>query len=127
MNGYIEISEKYFKKLMDLLEEYKKELYRYNREISLTGYYLKPYHMVVKKSSRGKIKYIYYGRYWYKILYLGKRGKTSVIKWIYLGNEKPSENLPDPPRHPLEGIVIKIENNRVFIKNSNDFVLNLLG
>ncbi|MFP3203656.1 MAG: hypothetical protein RXR43_16050, partial [Sulfolobus sp.] len=40
-------------------------------------------------------KYIYIGRYWYKL-----ERKNGKQKWIYLGKEKPLPNLPDPPELP---------------------------
>jgi len=102
-----------FKKLID---EYKNKLYAYNSLIKKYGFYLKPYHVVIKYSGGKKIKYVYYGRYWYKLKYICRRGNTSKIKWIYVGSEKPLPDLPDPPRNPLEGIVLKICNDCIYIK-----------
>ncbi|MCD6488498.1 MAG: hypothetical protein J7K21_04665 [Desulfurococcales archaeon] len=99
-----------------VLDKYRKALYDYNKLISGKGYYLKPVHIVVKKSRTGiPVKYIYYGRYWYRIKYIGKRSGTSRIKWTYIGRYKPDPNLPDPPVNPLEGIVVKIDRGRYYI------------
>lgn len=103
-----------FKKLLD---EYKIKLYTYNSLIKKYGFYLKPYHVVVKHSSGRTIKYIYYGRYWYRLKYACKKGNTSKIKWIYIGSEKPLSNIPDPPKNPLEGIVIKICDDGIYVKH----------
>lgn len=65
------------------------------------GVYLKPVHIVIKKSSQNTKVYHYYGRYWYKVVY--ENGK---LRWIYIGKEKPFLELPDPPLNPL--LVIKI-------------------
>jgi hypothetical protein len=99
------------------LEEYIRLIYRYNTLIRETGYYLKPVHIVTKKTNDGKKTYIYIGRYWWKIKYVGKRGRTSRIKWIYVGKEKPAElkDYPDPPYHPLAGLKVVIDGNDVLI------------
>lgn len=104
-----------FNKLNDILNEYKRVLYEYNKLVSSRGYRLKPVHMVVKKTPLGKVKYLYFGRYWYRVVYTGKTGRTSRVKWVYLGKNKPEEDLPDPPKHPLEGIVVKIDSTGVYI------------
>jgi len=107
-----------YHRLQGILEEYKTRLYEYNKLVSTYGYYLKPLHIVYKKTSNGTVKYVYYGRYWYKIVYAGKRNKTSIVKWIYIGREKPLPKLPDPPHHPLEGIVLRIDSTGVYMKKS---------
>ncbi|MCS7128424.1 MAG: hypothetical protein N3E36_05325 [Sulfolobales archaeon] len=94
----------------EAIESYKKELYSYNNVIRHYGYYLKPMHVVFKRTKSGLIKYIYYGRYWYRVKYLGKRKGTSRVKWVYIGRNKPDPSLPDPPTHPLNGLVIRVVN-----------------
>ena len=99
------------------------ELYEYNNEAKKHGFYLKPVHIVVKKNSSGdKLKYYYFGRYWYKIMPVKRKNRRS-IKWVYVGRNKPLNNLPDPPRNPLEGLVIKISNERIEIISSNKNIL----
>jgi len=84
----------------------------YNTMIKPRNYYLKPVHIVVKKKTSGvKIKYYYYGRYWYRIV----KQPSGKLKWIYIGKEKPLSNLPDPPRNPLEGLVVKIDGSELEI------------
>ncbi len=110
------ISIEEYSLLNKLVEDYKRQLYTYNAMIRRYGFYLKPYHVVVKHSRDKKIKYIYYGRYWYRIVYMGKKGSTSRIKWVYVGSEKPSPELPDPPHNPLEGLVLRIDEEGIYIK-----------
>ncbi len=116
------ISQEHYNKLLQILENYKKLVYEYNKEISGKGYYLKPKHIIVKRTRYGKVKYIYFGRYWYKIVYVGKKNKSSKIKWIYLGREKPDPKLPDPPHHPLENIVIKIDEHGIYINETGEAI-----
>lgn len=102
-----------------LLEEYKRDLYSYNSMIRETGYYLKPVHIVVKNTVDGRKRYVYVGRYWWRIVYTGKKGKTSRIKWIYVGKEKPQElkNYPDPPGNPLVGFsFIPVDNGDILVR-----------
>jgi len=91
--------------LAPIIEEIKDAFKEYNRSISGSGYYLKPIHYASKSIEGKKRKYIYLGRYWWKVLYLGRdeRGKAK-IRWVYLGKNRPS-NLPEPPTNPLEGVV----------------------
>ncbi len=50
---------------------------------------------------------------------MGKKGKTSLIKWIYLGREKPKElyNYPDPPPNPLSGLRYRVEGRDIIIES----------
>lgn len=96
------------------LEPYLKAVYEYNSLISGTGYYLKPVHVVTRRLGGSKRVYVYYGRYWWRVVYAGKRGKTSLVRWIYLGTEKPP-GLPDPPRNPLEGVSVILEGDDVLV------------
>ncbi len=75
---------------------YREKLYEYNSMIKGTGYYLKPFHIVTKKYRGSKKTYYYYGKYWYRLSLQG-----SKLKWRYIGNRKPLQNLPDPPINPL--------------------------
>jgi len=79
-----------------LLDYYKRALYEYNNEAKRFGFYLKPVHIVVKDTLKGRMVYNYYGRYWYKLA--KSNGK---IKWIYVGVAKPIKELPEPPLNPL--------------------------
>lgn len=97
-----------------LLSDYLPLIYKYNNLVKNKNYYLKPVHIVIKKKSNGeRIKYYYYGRYWYRIEKKGNERKG--IKWVYLGKEKPEKNLPDPPPNPLEGLVIKFSGDEVSV------------
>ena len=98
--------------LRAFIDEIKQPFYEYNSLISNTGYYLKPVHKVYKKLPNGKKRiYEYYGRYWWK-----KVGS----RWIYAGNIKPKIIRYEPPRHPLEGLSIIIEDKDI-IMNCRDY------
>ncbi|MGC8909926.1 MAG: hypothetical protein ACP5O5_05005 [Fervidicoccaceae archaeon] len=95
--------------LAEILEKIKGYFKSYNKSISGSGYYLKPIHFSSRQVEGKKRKYVYLGRYWWKVLYLGrtKEGKVK-LKWIYVGKTKPS-GLPEPPDNPLEGVSIYIK------------------
>lgn len=92
--------------LLDLYAHYKLEIMRYNEMIRSTGYYVKPIHVTYKNSAEARLKYVYFGRYWYRI----SRRKRGVA-WIYLGKEKPEPSLPDPPLNPFEGVSVTVLND----------------
>ncbi|KSW12232.1 hypothetical protein CF15_05620 [Pyrodictium occultum] len=100
-----------------LLEEYRRRIYRYNSLIRGTGFYLKPMHIVTKNTPEGKRTYYYIGRYWWRVLYQGKSGSTSRVKWIYVGREKPREleGYPDPPEHPVAGLRFTVEGRDIIL------------
>ncbi|MEM4880326.1 MAG: hypothetical protein QXU22_05675, partial [Desulfurococcaceae archaeon] len=99
-------------------------IYEYNNSIKGKNYYLKPVHIVSRRLQDGSlVKYYYYGRYWYKI---EKDPVTKKLKWIYLGKEKPSPELPDPPPNPLEGIVVKKYDDRVEIEFSSEDLFRII-
>ena len=100
-----------------LLEEYKRKIYRYNSLIRDTGFYLKPLHIVSRRVDDGRRTYYYFGRYWWRVVYAGKSGKTSRVKWIYVGREKPSElaGYPDPPSYPIAGLRFSVDGRDVII------------
>ncbi len=115
---YVKVDLK-IKEVLPIIEKQLQKIYEYNKRIKNTGYYLKPVHIVVKKTISGEKKiYRYYGRYWWNVVYRGKRGGKSIIKWIYVGREKPP-GIPDPPTHPLEGLVIFYHE-----KKDNEFYVN---
>lgn len=87
--------------LNEVADIFRVNLYRYNTTIKRYGLYLKPVHVVVKKSSSGTKVYHYYGRYWYKVVY--SRGR---LRWVYVSKEKPIPELPDPPVNPFTAIKI---------------------
>ena len=89
----------------EVFRRYQKLVREYNKRIKDTGYYLKPVHIVVKKVKDEVRVYRYYGRYWWRVKYLGKKTGRSVIKWVYIGKEKP-KGLENPPKNPLEGVVV---------------------
>ncbi len=107
------------KVLKKIMEDFLHELYRYNSIVKRYGYYLKPYHMVTYRSSSNVKRYYYYGRYWYKVRYTGKKGKTSLVKWEYVGRTKPLQQLPDPPKHPLENTVFLVEGDDVLLRDED--------
>jgi len=84
----IKVPEKIFD---EVLRKLKTQVYEYNSKIKDSGIYLKPYHIVYKNGKQ----YIYIGKYWYR---LEKKG--SKLKWIYLGKNKPTDVLLDPPAIP---------------------------
>jgi hypothetical protein len=84
----------------EFLDKLRERVYGYNTKIKDYGVYLKPYHIVYKKEK----KYIYIGKYWYKIMKVN--GK---LKWIYLGRSKPIGEMPDPPS--LVNFTIVMEGN----------------
>ncbi|MEM0037470.1 MAG: hypothetical protein QW772_00835 [Zestosphaera sp.] len=95
--------------LMKLYEPYKHRINEYNLTIKDSGYYLKPLHFVYLKSPNKlvSIKYVYFGRYWYRVHKLtNPRKHNSKVRWIYIGKEKPDPTLPDPPLNPFEGIYV---------------------
>ena len=102
------------RRVKEVLENYLSELYEYNSRIRGTGYYLKPVHMVTKWRGNSKRTYYYYGRYWWRLEYRGRRGKTSLVRWVYVGREKP-EGLPEPPRNPLEGLKFYVIDGDVYM------------
>lgn len=117
--------EEVVKQINLLISNHLPKIYSYNKLIRYTKYYLKPIHMVVKKKpDGGKTKYYYYGRYWYKLEY-GNNGSRK-LKWIYVGKNKPSEDLPEPPDNPLDGLVLKISDGEVEIVASRREIYQLI-
>lgn len=107
-----------FNRISLIISDGLRPIYEYNNIVKNYGYYLKPVHIVVKKSGNETVKYYYYGRYWYRIEYV--KGKKKRLKWIYVGKEKPDKKLPDPPNNPFEGTVIKIRNGTIEISGSKE-------
>ena len=83
---------------------YREKLYGYNSMIKMSGYYLKPFHIVIKKHRDGTKAYYYYGRYWYRL-----SSEGSKLRWYYVGSKKPIPDLPDPPINPL--ILMRVVNS----------------
>jgi len=94
-------------KAREVIEKLARTVYKYNTEISSSGYYLKPVHYVYYKNPLENRVYAYIAKYWWKLSYIGKKGRTSKIKWFYVGTVKPPE-LPPPPIPPTL-IVLKKE------------------
>ncbi|HDN01792.1 MAG: hypothetical protein DRO10_02205 [Thermoprotei archaeon] len=103
--------------VMELFSPYRLRIYDYNTQIRDSGYYLKPLHLVYKRFGDRKVKYVYFGRYWYRIYKVpaDEEGRRSRLKWIYVGREKPDPALPDPPLNPLEGLAIIVEGKDIFV------------
>jgi hypothetical protein len=98
-------------RLVDGLEAFRaavdsllRQLYSYTESLRGTGYYLKPLHRVYKSDPEtgSRVVYEYYGRYWWRLE--RRRGR---LRWRYVGREPPP-GVPEPPRHPLEGMSVKI-------------------
>ncbi|GAB6148666.1 hypothetical protein [Stetteria hydrogenophila] len=91
------------------VEELLATVYSYNARLRGTGYYLKPLHRVYKRDPEtgALVVYEYYGRYWWRLERRGGR-----LRWRYAGREPPP-GVPEPPRHPLEGMAAKIEGSDV--------------
>lgn len=100
-----------YRRIADIQREYEEELREYNDLIRRLGFYLKPTHVVVVKGR----KYVYHGRYWWKIVHIREGGRTK-IKWKYLGKNV-CENVPKPPLNPLEGLS--------YVKENDDIILNM--
>jgi len=96
--------------VMELYSPYRVRIYEYNDKIKDSGYYLKPLHIVHKVVGGRKLKYLYFGRYWYRVI--RRRGK---IRWVYVGRDKPDPHLPDPPISPFEGLGILVEGEDVLV------------
>lgn len=112
------------RKISLLLSEYLTAFYSYNSLIKDKNYYLKPVHVVVRRTpDGGSVKYYYYGRYWYS---LQKTSAPSKVRWIYKGREKPDPSLPDPPANPVEGLVIKQYEDYVELVFSNEELFKLI-
>lgn len=92
--------------ILDLYSQFKLEILSYNERIKNTGYYVKPVHIAYKNSNTGRVKYIYFGRYWYRVV---KRGNRLV--WVYVGKDKPEPSLPELPPNPFENISIAVIND----------------
>jgi len=108
-----------YKLLMEIYAPYRERIYAYNSRIRDSGYYLKPIHIVYKNVNNRRYKYLYFGRYWYRVIKKGKR-----VKWVYIGREKPDPHLPDPPLSPFEGISIIVDNNDVIVDELTFKVIN---
>lgn len=89
--------------LLDLFLRYKLEIMEYNERIRSSGYYVKPIHVTYRSSGGRRLKYVYFGRYWYRVTKKGGR-----VVWVYLGREKPEPSLPDPPPNPFEGVSVVV-------------------
>ncbi len=108
-----------YRLLMNLYSDYRVKIYEYNSKIKETGYYLKPIHIVHKSLGNKKIKYLYFGRYWYKVV-----KKNKGFRWIYVGREKPDPMLPDPPIIPFEGIGVVVDGEDIMLDEKGYRVLN---
>jgi len=97
--------------LARLAGEIKEAFYEYNTLISNTGYYLKPVHKVYKRlSDRRRRIYEYYGRYWWR-----RKGN----RLVYAGTVKPRRVPVEPPKHPLDGLSIIVEDDDIIISCSD--------
>lgn len=78
--------------IREIFKELRKKIKPYNEVIREKGYYLRPYNKVYNRDKR----IYYFGGYWFSIKY--EKGKMPILK--YLGLQKPSPELPDPPKVP---------------------------
>jgi len=90
--------------VLRLYDPYRRRIYEYNTMIRPTGYYLKPIHVVYKALGYVKLRYVYFGRYWYRLHKTHSSSSKYKVKWIYVGRDKPDPHLPDPPLNPFEGL-----------------------
>ena len=97
----VELNEKEFK---ELFEKYLKKVYEYNSKLP-NGIILKPFHYVYRNGK----KYVYIGRYFYKVV--KENGK---VKWKYIGKEVP--NLPKPPANPFEGLRFRKVGDKYYVE-----------
>ncbi len=99
--------------LEEVLERYLRDIYRYNSMLRGTSYYLKPVHMVTRSTRYGRLRYVYIGRYWWRLEY-----RDGKLRWRYVGREKPEElrDKPDPPRNPLAGLVYAVSGEDVIVR-----------
>jgi len=121
MSSHLRIKDGY-KVVMELFTPYRRRIYEYNSLIRETGYYLKPIHVVVKKVDNTRSKYVYFGRYWYRVV----RNPNGRIQWIYVGREKPDPQLPEPPLNPFEGLRIIVYEDDVIVDEHTYRVLNMM-
>lgn len=92
--------------ILDLYSQFKLEILSYNERIKDTGYYVKPMHVAYKNNDAGRVKYIYFGRYWYRVVRRDNR-----LVWVYVGKDKPEPSLPDSPPNPFENVSIAVIND----------------
>ncbi len=109
-----------YRVIMDLYTPYRIKIYEYNSKIKESGYYLKPIHVVHKEVGDRKVKYIYFGRYWYRVV----RNRGRKLRWVYVGKEKPDPHLPDPPLTPFEGIGVAVDNGDILVSENVFRALN---
>jgi len=109
--------------LMNIFSPYRSRIYKYNEVIKDSGYYLKPLHIVYRTINKYRVKYLYFGRYWYRV-YKSKGKNKSKIRWIYIGRDKPDPHLPDPPINPFEGIAVIADSEDILV---DEKTLNVLS
>ncbi len=97
----------------EAVDRFLRDIYRYNSLLRGTGYYLKPVHIVTRETRFGRLRYIYIGRYWWRLERRGGR-----LRWRYVGREKPAElaDVPEPPSSPLSGLVYAVKGDDVIIR-----------
>lgn len=102
----------------EALEELRRLIYRYNERLRGTGYYLKPVHIVTKRVDGDRRRYVYVGRYWWRLRATsGRRG--SRVKWSYIGREMPPDlrgKVPPPPTSRLAGLrYVALDNGDIIV------------
>ena len=100
--------------IMSIFSPYRKRIYKYNEEIKDSGYYLKPIHVVYRLLEGRKLKYVYFGRYWYRV-YKTREKERTKLRWIYVGRDKPDPHLPEPPINPLEGLAVVVDGEDILV------------
>ncbi len=90
--------------LMKILEEYQRQVAEYNSKLR-DGLRLKFVHYVTVNGKR----YVYFGKYYYKVKRVGKR-----IKWIYVGKEL--KEVPPPPPNPFDGLKVKVDGDDIIVE-----------
>lgn len=98
-----------------LMQEFGGRLKVLNLAAARMGYYIKPFHVVYKKSPRGELEYRYYGKYWYRI---ERKGGKRLLK--YVGTSTGVREL-DGVRLGIEGfsfVAYRFSETPVFLRRS---------
>ena len=98
------------RKTQELIREYNRIL------LNKYGIYLKPVHIISRRYGKKKIKYVYFGRYFW--LVKDKR----VLGWRYLRKYNVI-GIPEPPKHKLFSISLKLENEHIVINDKRTLII----
>lgn len=85
----------------------------YRDLLSKNNLYLKPFHIVYKSTFLGEMEYRYYGKYWFKIVYVNNKRKL-----VYIGKDYQNE-ITVKLKLPFEGfsfMAYRSKKSPIFIK-----------